>query len=415
MYSLRKAAWIAFLRVRAMLRGAWMLYGMNIEMCKFGEKPRWKRESRGARYEVRENGAADHAGSLWILVAEAANFSRGSGLRLSSCCSQQQSWKPHRLKRKFRAVKTSTGHCDVQMRKTLLGLFLLLLGTAVSSFPQNNESIVSSSQIPPELRGSLISRLNLFLSAQAENRWNYVSSLLGNSRSALVRDVPYTSAHRACLLSAMKASPMVEFALKEVRESPYNSWRIQTASGPAPMARSAWVLFGEASFRSDSGTVKKFTSVIAYRDKEKWYLTPAAVDNVELTREELLRDRKDEVQLLIPADCPLELIDLRVRIDPKNVGSRDVHFRLRNRTNQRVTRYGFVIDDEQQQGSISYAAGANLEPGGVTDEFNETHVLYSFWRCEGEPPIRIQIDHVGLADGTEWRPPKLLTHERKAK
>jgi hypothetical protein len=53
-----EGAWIGFLRVGALFGAAWMLCGMNIEMCKFGEKPRGERESRGASYKVRENGTA---------------------------------------------------------------------------------------------------------------------------------------------------------------------------------------------------------------------------------------------------------------------------------------------------------------------------------------------------------------------
>lgn len=301
------------------------------------------------------------------------------------------------------------------MPKSLLGLLLFIIATAVGGFPQNTEGIVRSSQVPLELQGSLVSRLNLFLNAQAEGQWDHISALLGSFRTAFVRDIPYTAAHRACLISAMKARPMVEFNLKEVRDSPFSSMFIRIPAGRERLARRSWVLVGEGLFRGDSATVKKPTSVVAYRDQEEWYFTPAPVDNIELTRDELLRERKDDVQLLVPADCPLEVVDLHVVIDPKHVGSRQVHFRLRNRTSKPIARYGFKMDDERQDGSIEFGSGKGLEPGGITDEFNEDYVLYSFWRCEGEPPIRIQIDHVGFAEGTEWQPPESTSAEGKMK
>jgi len=45
-----------------------------------------------------------------------------------------------------------------------------------------------------------------------------------------------------------------------------------------------------------------------------------------ISREEILKDRKDQVDLLISSDCPLEVVDLHVFVDPKDAKLRDIHF-----------------------------------------------------------------------------------------
>ncbi|HYG99780.1 MAG TPA: hypothetical protein VD837_11665 [Terriglobales bacterium] len=258
--------------------------------------------------------------------------------------------------------------------------------------------------------------MNLFLNAQAEGRWNHVSVLLGDYRRGNIGYKPFTKAHKDCLISQMQAFPMISFDYT-VDESSYSSEILFT-----PASRRWWTLVGEGTFRVGSKIVRSQTWLIAYRDRGKWFFTPSNYDDVasakaNLTEIELSRDRKDEVDLPVAPGCPLEVTDLHVFADRTDLKYRRVHFRLRNTTNNRITRYGFKISDDRQDGSIEFGTGAAsdaIEPGGVSRTFDENYSAYLYW-CEGEHRIRIEIDHAYFEDGREWNAPEPSRQEKKSK
>ena len=260
-------------------------------------------------------------------------------------------------------------------------------------------------QFPTALKPSLDARLSLFLNAQAEGRWDYVSELLGNYRrgywSGYLR---FTTLHKTCLISKMRESPMVNFDY-QVQESPFSSEILSTPAG-----RKWWRLVGEATFKSGSKTVRQKTWLTAYRDHGNWFFSPPDIDDADgtqLSNEELLRNRKDEVEMHDCPDCPLEVVDLSVSIDPKDLKVRNIEFRLHNKTNKAVTQYEYEISDEHDEGSTLFGTGAAkdaIEPNGTSHEFKESHVL-SYFGCEGEAKMRIELSGIVFADGTEWSPP----------
>jgi hypothetical protein len=258
-------------------------------------------------------------------------------------------------------------------------------------------------QLPEKLKPALDARLQLFLSAQANGRWDYVADMLGNYRRG-GGYLKFTPSHKTCLISEMQKSPMVSFDYT-VQEVPFSSEILTTSAG-----RRWWTLTGEGTFRIGAKTVKQKTWVIAYRDRNDWFFSPPTFDGADAVRErqkEASKDRKDQVDLLNGSDCPLEVVDLHVFDDPRNSAARDIHFQLHNKTNIPVTGYGFEISDEHDAGSISFGTGAQkdaIEANGISHEFNESSALYLYW-CEGEPRIRIKIDNVAFADGTEWSAP----------
>jgi hypothetical protein len=206
----------------------------------------------------------------------------------------------------------------------------------------------------------------------------------------------------------MKTAPMVAFTFT-VQESPFSS-EILTI----PASRRWWTLLGEGVFRVGPDTVNRRTWVTAYRDRGEWFFTPAtffdddAWARVHLTADQLSTDRKDRVDLLVPPDCPLELVDLHVFIDAKNPSSRHVQFQLHNKTAERVIGYSFEISDERQGGSISVGAGEPkdaIEPGGLSRMWEENYTAYRYW-CEGEAKMRIEIQEVDFANGTIWKAPR---------
>ncbi len=122
---------------------------------------------------------------------------------------------------------------------------------------------------------------------------------------------------------------------------------------------------------------------------------------------ELAADLADQVMLQNDHHIPLEVVDLHVLIDKNNVLSRHVRFRLHNRTNKRVTGYGFEIADSRNNGSVLVGTGAErdwIEAGGVSREWTEEYADRTYW-CEGEAQTRIIIDNVLFQNGSEWNLP----------
>lgn len=257
-------------------------------------------------------------------------------------------------------------------------------------------------QFPTELKPALDARLNVFLSAQAEGRWEEVSDLLGDYRRGYFSGyLKFTRSHKTCLVSEMRKFPMVSFDYT-VQDSPFSSELLMTPAG-----RRWWRLVGEGTFRAGTKTIKQATWLMAYRDCGDWFFSPPNFDGADAVRErqgEGPKDRKDQIDLLPSPDCPLEVVELRVLDDPKNPAARAIYFRLHNKTDKTATRYGYEITDDRGKGSISFGTGAEkdvIAPNGVSREFHEKDVVYQYW-CAGKSRTRITIDHVALSDGTEW-------------
>jgi len=257
-------------------------------------------------------------------------------------------------------------------------------------------------KFPSELRSALESRVRSFTRAQAQGRWNDVANLLGKYRRGFSDYMPYTATHKACLISQMQTSPMIDFTFT-VQEVPFSSEIYFT-----PPSRKWWTLVGEGVFREASRPVKRQISLTAYRDRGNWYFTPPPFDNANIpskvTKEELAADLKDRVHLALPGDCPLDVVDLHLHIDARNPSSRVIELRLRNKTAKRVTGYELVMSDEGREGSFEIATGAPedaIDPQGVSRKWQDSYAAYTYW-CEGEAPIIIEIQLVTFADGSAW-------------
>jgi hypothetical protein len=228
-----------------------------------------------------------------------------------------------------------------------------LLLSALSAYSTAQES--KAWQFPAELKPALDARLNLFHNAQAEGRWDEVSDLLGDYRRGYFSGyLKFTQSHKTCLVSEMQKFPMVSFDYT-IQDSPFSSEILMTPAG-----RRWWRLVGEGTFRVGAKSIKQATWLIAYRDRDNWFFSPPTFDGADAIRKrqkEASKDRKDQVDLLTTADCPLEVVELRVLDDPKNPAARDVYFRLRNKTDVTVTRYGYEITDDREGGSISFGTG----------------------------------------------------------
>jgi hypothetical protein len=280
--------------------------------------------------------------------------------------------------------------------QAIFPLFLLLLlpSPAICQYPD-------AWRFPEALRPSLDARLRSFTQAQASGDWDKVSLLLGQYRRG-GSYMPYAPSHKACLVSQMQQMPMIDFVY-EVYDKSFSSEILST-----PPERRWWTLVGTGTFVKDSKTVTAKTFLVAYRDQGEWFFTPPPYDNSKgsfsITPEMLETDLKDEVELRVAADSPIEIADLHVFIDKDNYLLRHISFRFRNRTQKRVTRYDFEISDSGKDGSISEGTGAQrdwIDPQGTSREYTEEYVT-AFYRCEGERKIYIEIQSAGFEDGTEW-------------
>ena len=257
-------------------------------------------------------------------------------------------------------------------------------------------------QFPAALRPSLDDRLKEFMAAQADGQWDRVAHLLGDYYRA-GSYLRYTAARKSCLIMQLKAAPMIAFTF-DINESSFSSELLTT-----PPGRRWWTLVGEGTFRVGIETVKRKTSITAYRDANDWYFTPATYFDYEvwarthLSAKKVAADPKNDLDLLVPPDCPLEVVDLRVKIDEKDSSLRRIQFRLRNKSPQPVDTYSFEISDERKDGSISVSTPEFIEPGAFSRKWDETHSVQSFW-CEPEPRTYLKIEDVNLSDGTIWKP-----------
>ena len=265
---------------------------------------------------------------------------------------------------------------------------------------------------PSDLRPRLESRLHQFTQAQADGRWDDVAVLLGAYRRGF-NYLPYTPAHKACLISEMQTSPMIVFTFT-LREYPYSTEILSTPAG-----RRWWILAGEGTFQEASGLVKRQASVTAYRDRGDWYFTPNYLDDdawarLHLTAEQLAADLKDRVDLILAPDCPLDIVDFHVFINPKSLSSRQIEFRLRNKTDKPVKGYCFEISDEKRDGSISVGTGAPrdaIEARGLSRTWKEDYSLYLYW-CQGETRMHIEIQAVYFSNGLTWNAPGFPSHRK---
>jgi hypothetical protein len=255
------------------------------------------------------------------------------------------------------------------------------------------------SQIPEGLRSSLEARLKLFTQAQAEGRWDTVSSLLGRYRRNIGL---YTQAHKECLISQMQSAPMISFVVPDKQFSPYATM---------PPRQNWWDLEGETITRTKSGDHKGHTMMDAYRDGDEWYFSPPNYDEywlkAHLSEAELSADYSDEIVTPSDPTSPLEILDLHAFLNKESLTVRDVTFKLRNRSSKTVTAFNLRLGGEQ------YGAGCEMQPGSFRDE-KMTSPRYGYFFCEGVKREKLMVDSVSFADGSGWEPHKKKGSEKDA-
>lgn len=274
---------------------------------------------------------------------------------------------------------------------------LLLVSQTLVIAQEPKSEIPNLYFIPVELRASLLDRIQLFIEAQRTERWDEVAALLGEFRGHSYRK-PYTKEHKQCLIEQMKSSPMVSFHPAGAARS--------TEILSKPLSRKWWDIKGDAEFKTATGTTTRRETIRAYRFKGEWYLTPSSYDDAwaraKLSEEDLSAELNRYYKLEVHPDCPLEILDLSVRIDPQYLSQRQVSFKVRNKSTKTVDGMGFRLEWIDGRGSLSSGAWINIGPGETVagpDRISSSGYMYY---CEGEAYHRLLVDHVSFTDGTEW-------------
>jgi hypothetical protein len=126
-------------------------------------------------------------------------------------------------------------------------------------------NIYDGGRIPRSMQPSLIERMNAFIEAQREGRWDKVTELLGPLSNGYSRR-DYTRVEKEWVVQKLKEKLLIKFRPKVVTFS--------TANFSRPLAKRSWHLEGEGEFlNSEKGKV-----VIAlYRYNSEWYFQPMVV------------------------------------------------------------------------------------------------------------------------------------------
>jgi hypothetical protein len=287
------------------------------------------------------------------------------------------------------------------MKNANLGTFLLfiaLLGIAPPLImPQ--EIIVEPENlkgIPADLQLSLIDELRRFVLAQKNGQWDQVSGLLGDIRMSSYHPLFYTSKHKQCLIEQMKSFRMVGFKVTGIY--------VSSGTITLPENKKWWFLAGEVEFAEGRKPQGGGFPLIAYRNKNGWYFTPQNYDNdwlkQRITEQELMADQSNNLLAQQEHGCPLEIVDLSVKIDPQNLSSRIVRFHFRNKSNKTVTGISFSLFNEN--GSTGIGMPMKIVPGEKAALPKDLSYPAFRYCCLGEEKNRLLIDSINFEDGTTW-------------
>lgn len=261
--------------------------------------------------------------------------------------------------------------------------------------------------IPASLHRSLDERLAMFITAQAEGRWEEVAALLGRFRKG-GRGFEYTPDHKECLLEQMQSGPMVWF---EPRSIAYSSELMSI-----PPETWWWHLQGDAEFRKAAGIERVSTTVFAYRDQGQWYFTPPDYDDEwersHITAAERTADHGSEIQVDLHPECPLALRDVRVAMDERWPSLRILTYALVNKAAMKVKGYGLGLARAGEPCfGVSAGVPTAIDPRAVSRrEKSLSYSAYGYW-CDGVANHRLVIDSVDFENGWEWHDPRFQTSE----
>jgi hypothetical protein len=281
-------------------------------------------------------------------------------------------------------------HLCSNARRGVLGSFLLVLFGAIFAIANAQ----TQGMLPDELKPSLNARLSQFIQAQADGEWDVVASMLGRYRGGWVGHHPFTQESKACLVSQMKAFPMIAFDMKD--------YRFSSEILRLPLDKRAWNLIGEAVFKSGAEEQKTKSGLTAYRDNGEWFFTPPDYDRYwekqQFNDADLAIDRAEEIEIQDTPGSPLEITDVHAFLDKEELSLLNVTYKLRNRTAKKVT--GFIVSFYEKGGSADESAPAAIDPGASIEK-KQSLSRYVYF-CDGVTKQKFIVVSVDFADGSQW-------------
>ena len=173
-----------------------------------------------------------------------------------------------------------------------------------------------------------------------------------------------------------------------------------------PLSQKWWFIRGIAEFDKNGAKAERETTITAYRFQDQWFFTPPSYDErwhaEKITEAELNADLSRYLKVNIAPNCPLQLVRLSVRMDPKFRSLRQLGFDLRNKSKKEVEAIGFRIDTPGRTGSTTVGTPFQMYPGETVSRPDAVKYGGYAYYCEGESERRFTIDWVRFKDGSRW-------------
>ena len=143
----------------------------------------------------------------------------------------------------------------MRITRLLLGGILCVASLAAAQVQVPAGCLTAPHKLPDDLRSSLEERLSTFLAAQAEERWDDVSALLGRCRFGCEGGgFYYTGSYKQCLVSRMQEVRMLDFSTHDLFTC---STKLELPPGTVDriaVEQLPWYLEGTARFQSSAKT-----------------------------------------------------------------------------------------------------------------------------------------------------------------
>lgn len=279
-------------------------------------------------------------------------------------------------------------------------LTAILLGLAI--LQANGQSTAAlndftrGSGIPVSLKERLKVRLESFVRAQQEGKWELVWEMTGWDRASY-KGTKTTPSEKKCLIDQMKANQLIAFRPTQTRFS--------TGILSLPLREKWWSVQGIGEFQTAAGKATKTIDIIAKRQDNDWFFLPY-IDDDEWERRYISQAASSsEIVKYIDVEsqpgCSVEIQNLSANIDETYLSLRDVTFEVRNKTKKTVTGVGYRILTPVGETYASVGRGVTIKPAEFAT-FEITMSVYKYF-CQGPQRRTFLIDFVQFTDGSEWR------------
>lgn len=279
----------------------------------------------------------------------------------------------------------------MRYKNLICAAFLLFLQFHFAFAQPNAESVdfLREGTIPPKFKASLKTRLEQFITAMRDERWETVSEMLSNLGDS-PKGAGNAAERKQCLIDQIKAEPLIKFEPNRTTTS--------TAFFNKPLEQKRWWIEGTGEFKTDSSVVSKRIVITVSLQKSIWvflpeiYLDKWEENKVSQTTE---ADYVKFVEVIQSPDAPVEISIVSVKRNSKFPFLRNLTFEVYNKTAKSINGISY-----RTAGTLS-GNSQNIEPQKSVRI--ETSIGVPIIFCVGEQTQKLFIDTVWFADKTEWK------------